>query len=61
MYIVQVKPHGLSWRKLEHHKCEFRTLGPAITLYRSICHSALTLGMDVRIWSTQSEHRVEVD
>ena len=62
MYIVQIKnAQRFSWRKLEATKCEFRSLDRAIDLYRSIQASQMYRGMDVRIWSTQADHRVEVE
>ena len=61
MYIVQVKNNQrFSWRQLEATKCEFRSLDKAVDLYRAIQASPQYEGFDVRIWSTQSDHRVEV-
>lgn len=62
MYIVQVKnSQRFSWHKLEATKCEFRSLDKAVELYRAVQASPKYEGMNVRIWSTQSDHRVEVE
>lgn len=62
MYIVQINnPQRHSWRKLEATKCEFSSLDKAILLYRSIKESSHYQGLNVRIWSTKADHRVEVD
>lgn len=62
MYIVQINnPQRHSWRKLEATKCEFRSLDKAISLYRSMKESPQYRGLNVRIWSTEADHRVEVE
>jgi len=61
-YIVQINnPARHSWRKLEATKCEFRSLDKAIALYRKLKQSPQYQGLNVRIWSTAADHRVEID
>jgi hypothetical protein len=62
MYIVQINnPERHSWRKLEDTKCEFRSLDKAISLYRFVKASPQYQGLNVRIWHTEADHRVEVE
>lgn len=62
MYIVQINnPQRHSWRKLEATKCDFRSLDKAILLYRRIKGSPQYHGLNVRIWSEEAAHRVELD
>lgn len=62
MYVVQIQnPQRFSWRKLEATKCEFRSLDKAISLYRAIKVAPQYQGLNVRIWSIEAEHRVELE
>lgn len=61
MYIVQIKnPARFSWKELPVTKCRFRSLDKAIALHDSIIKSLTYAGLDVRIWCTASDHRVEL-
>jgi hypothetical protein len=62
MYIVQIKNQSkYSWKELPVTKCRFRDLSKAINLYVSIKASPMYADMDVRIWQTEAEHRVELN
>lgn len=62
MYIVQFKnPARFSWKELPSTKCRFRDLGRVINLYAQMKISPLYADMDVRIWQTEAEHRVELN
>lgn len=60
MYIVQFKNSmRFSWKELPVTNCKFEDLDEAIKLYRELQNSKNYAGMDLRIWSTESDHRVE--
>lgn len=62
MYIVQVRnPQRFSWKELPATNCKFKEgqLDKAIELHNKIKNSNIYAGMLVRIWSTESDHRVE--
>lgn len=61
MYIVQVKsPFQRGWHVLEGTQWEFRSLDKAIAHLRALEISPQLEGHGVRIWSTQSDHVVEL-
>lgn len=60
MYIVQIKnPARFKWKELPDTNCRFEDLDEAIKFHNQIVNSANYPGMDVRVWSTESDHRVE--
>ena len=63
MYIVKIKnPERFSWKELPLTKCRFNSLDKAVALYKSILNSRSPYaGMDVMIWDTKSDHRVELN
>lgn len=62
MYIVQIKNQNkYSWKELPVTKCRFRDLGKAINLYAAVKTSPMYTDMDVRIWQTEAESRVELN
>lgn len=62
MYIVQVKnSQRFKWKELPSTNCKFEDLEDAIKLHNEIKTSANYAGMDVRIWSEEADHYVEVD
>lgn len=61
MYIVQIKnPERFSWKELPETRCKFRSLDKAIALHNAIIRSSQYTGLDVRIWCTASDHRVDI-
>lgn len=62
MYIVQVKnPDRAGWKELPATKCRFRSLDNARSLHDHIISSPTYAGMEVRVWQTEADHRVEFD
>lgn len=62
MYIVKFKnPQRFSWREFTGTKCRFHSLDKAIALYLAVRKSPTYAGMDVMIWDTKSDHRVELN
>lgn len=62
MYIVQIKnPNRFSWKELPVTQCRFRSLSKSITLHNDIKASAMYAGMDVRVWQTEADSRVDLD